>query len=926
MRYFASMFFRRHKLLKHICLSLFILLTTITILHKLEAHKNEQLQSYMNSLPSLMDNVLGTSTTGNSGTSGTSSSSYINTAYQSTNLNNIAPSKINTAKTIDIITHLKNLYRNTKFNKHNVETNIQSSAFEYPDITQRDLYELQMEKQNQETESVPQFLPSKDQKTYEFDIKRTLASYYQLIDSFPAIGELPFNWYDWRKNVGDNLNKYIETRDYLEKLSCSKLYNDQKEENKQLDHDKIRQYCKDIRSKEEMVMNIHPDLESDGIDVDYLYDHVSEKAMHILTSSYLYNGKMQPLSLTFLDSRNGDIKQYKTKFSTPFFQTRESDIVRNKLEKSGQAAQKKSTKKKVNNKFDTSSITNILDMAWNKMEYQDNEIKVGSTFDRFDTKFDPYRQESTENNKNVLPAHQEHFNAAKKFVDHPSTHKNTSEFRYFLEARDFDAHIYPQFFNYPLDHNVLTKGQSLHDLARVWFKFIEGTKQVSSWLAHGSLLAYVYNAEVFPWDDDHDVQLPINDLILLAEKFNQTLIVSENGSPMFFDVSPYILKGRHYSDEWYNHIDARLVDITSGYYIDITGVGYSNENNNINKNDHLRFVDEQKALDDKTMDNVLQFHKDHGIVNCKNKHFSLIDELVPTKKVLFGGVPAQVPHQSLPSLKSEYSLSKLLYAKTHDFRYHNYVPELRAWIPNSWTKQKFSTSYFERSQMGQTDVETLHENLLKTIKQNQEDKDYIEFFQDETLIYVLNLQHTTLNRLETMNIEMDYTKNLLEKETLIHDINHWPLVERSHRSRLIQQFHDNLFEKTFAALNITSFDEYNSLLLNISTVTGANDAVTMPVQSKGFQSKEQLMNFLKNSVIKDEIDHYIEIEKKFHITEDYDFVKSAETINYYKDETLPADLNTVLNKEVPKIYKLRNNKDDEERSEKPKPFVRDYNV
>ncbi|KAL6943228.1 hypothetical protein ACO0RG_002218 [Hanseniaspora osmophila] len=905
MRYFASMFFRRHKLLKHICLSLFILVTTIAVLHKLEAHKNEQLQSYMKNLPSLVDNVLGTS-----GSSSLDSSSLTPT-YQSKNINDIAPSKINSAKTGDIITHLKNLYRNTKFNKHNVESNIQSTAFEYPDIIQRDLY-YQQQQQTEESDSTKSLLPSKNKKTYGFDIKRTLASYYELIDADPSVEELPFNWYDWRKNVGDNLNKYIETKDYLEKLSCTKLYNDGKDEKKQMDHDQIRKYCADVRSKEEMIQNVHLDLESDGINVEYLYDHVSEKAMHILTSSYLYNGKMQPLSLTFLDSRNGDIKQYKTKLSTPFFQTSESDVIRNKLEKSD-----KSDKSDKSGEIPSSSITNILDLAWNKVKYHDNEIKVGSTFDRFDTKFDPNRKESTENNKNVLQVHQEHFNKAKSFVDHPSTNKNTSEFRYFLEARDFDAHIYPQFFNYPLDHNVLTKGQSLHDLARVWFKFIEGTKQASSWLAHGSLLAYVYNSESFPWDDDHDVQMPINDLILLAEKFNQTLIVSENGSPMFFDVSPYILKGRHYSDEWYNHIDARLVDITSGYYIDITGVGYSGENNNINKNDHLRFVDERKALDDKSITDVMQFHKDHGIVNCKNKHFSLIDELVPTKKILFGGVPAQVPHQSLPSLKSEYTLSKLLYAKTHDFRYHNYVPELRAWIPTSWTKQKFSTSYFERSQLGQTDVETLHENLLKTIKQNQEDKDYIEFYQDETLIYVLKLQHTTLNRLQTMNIEMDYTKNLLQKEQLIYDINHWPLVERSFRSRLIQQFHDNLFQKTLDHLSIGNFDEYNKLLLNISSETD---------QQKGFQSKEQMVNFLKNSVIKDEIDHYIEIEKKYHITENYDFIKSLETKNYYKDETVPSDLNTILNKEVPKIYKLRKDKDDEEKSEKPKPFVKDYNI
>ena len=118
-------------------------------------------------------------------------------------------------------------------------------------------------------------------------------------------------------------------------------------------------------------------------------------------------------------------------------------------------------------------------------------------------------------------------------------------------------------------------------------------------------------------------------------------------------------------------------------------------------------------------------------------------------------------------------------------------------------------------------------------------------------------------------------------------------------------------------MSIGNFDEYNKLLLNISSETD---------QQKGFQSKEQMVNFLKNSVIKDEIDHYIEIEKKYHITENYDFIKSLETKNYYKDETVPSDLNTILNKEVPKIYKLRKDKDDEEKSEKPKPFVKDYNI
>ena len=94
---------------------------------------------------------------------------------------------------------------------------------------------------------------------------------------------------------------------------------------------------------------------------------------------------------------------------------------------------------------------------------------------------------------------------------------------------------------------------------------------------HGPLLSWYWNGLLFPYDNDIDIQMPIDELVNLAKNYNQTLIVenpSEGYGKYLIEVNTYF-HNRGISAEQ-NHIDARFHDVDSGIYIDITALSSSN--------------------------------------------------------------------------------------------------------------------------------------------------------------------------------------------------------------------------------------------------------------------------------------------------------------------------------------------------------------
>ncbi|ODV62692.1 uncharacterized protein ASCRUDRAFT_122894 [Ascoidea rubescens DSM 1968] len=141
----------------------------------------------------------------------------------------------------------------------------------------------------------------------------------------------------------------------------------------------------------------------------------------------------------------------------------------------------------------------------------------------------------------------------------------------------------------------------LHRLMRVWFRLCLQFN-IPSWINHGSIIGWYFNGLSLPWDADIDVQVPIQSLYKLSKTINNTLIYDYTDFGTFevfsqekkldsnaefglrgfyFDVNENFLLRNQIGNPNVNNIDARLIDIESGVYIDITALtDFTSQTNN----------------------------------------------------------------------------------------------------------------------------------------------------------------------------------------------------------------------------------------------------------------------------------------------------------------------------------------------------------
>ncbi|CAI1518415.1 hypothetical protein SEUBUCD646_0J02550 [Saccharomyces eubayanus] len=174
--------------------------------------------------------------------------------------------------------------------------------------------------------------------------------------------------------------------------------------------------------------------------------------------------------------------------------------------------------------------------------------------------------------------------------------------KYFAEASEVadasaDGHHRDKRF-LSLGYNLLNDPQEfearLSSMIRTFQKFTKANGLIS-WLSHGTLYGYLYNGLKFPWDVDHDLQMPIKHLHYLSQYFNQSLILEdprEGNGRYLLDVGSSITVRTHGNGE--NNIDARFIDIDSGIYIDITGLSVSSD---AARKYMAKFVEEEESSD-----------------------------------------------------------------------------------------------------------------------------------------------------------------------------------------------------------------------------------------------------------------------------------------------------------------------------------------
>lgn len=238
--------------------------------------------------------------------------------------------------------------------------------------------------------------------------------------------------------------------------------------------------------------------------------------------------------------------------------------------------------------------------------------------------------------------------------------------------------------------------------------------------AHGSLLSWYFTSLSFPWDTDGDVQMPISDLAEFCLRYNNSMIVENpkyGMSKVYVDCSSTLThRGKENGS---NNIDARVIDVDSGLFVDITGLSVSGDGltlNNMKKIESWlpilmrksypykpenakkqnrqprRKILEVKKLQMKDSkpepieinyeeeEKFFKIHKENKIYNCRNEHYYTYDQLSPMRLSLFEGAQTFVPanKKSLRSiLETEYSTKSL---KNPAFDNWVFNKNLRMWV------------------------------------------------------------------------------------------------------------------------------------------------------------------------------------------------------------------------------------------------------
>lgn len=205
----------------------------------------------------------------------------------------------------------------------------------------------------------------------------------------------------------------------------------------------------------------------------------------------------------------------------------------------------------------------------------------------------------------------------------------------------------------------------IHRLSRTWLRFCL-ENEIKTFIAYGSMLGWIRNGLTLPWDGDIDVIVTMKSLNLLARNFNQTLIIDYNEKDGFqsamtgylLDINPAYYS--RYKGDGNNVIDGRLIDISTGVYLDITALAWTDDylkSIQIGTNKKLKkLIDKDYEMNqyfavegddvyyDTLMFELRKLQDDKQLIHCKNDNVYKISELSTMIPSYFEGVRAHFPH------------------------------------------------------------------------------------------------------------------------------------------------------------------------------------------------------------------------------------------------------------------------------------------
>lgn len=577
--------------------------------------------------------------------------------------------------------------------------------------------------------------------------------------------QIPFSWYDWSDY--QQYNRILALSDEVKsRVNCAVMYSPGFDKQLLLDieaeineplfqvnrHRYSEQYWYKVLARKAKFINL-VDYCSDGITSRFdLPVNIKKPQAHATPEQYEFQNKAfmmrsklhMPFSLTIL---NKDRSFFQVPISTDINPQNiiESELLAKFIE---------------NNKInedDQDLVFNHTILFDQFLESKFNEkykLKNPELTDRIhdellvhvkenDFIFDPLERIAYLEKEEHLTTHQRKYLESLKYsitVD-PLLQK-----KHFNEARDLllysksgshrDARFFYNSFNPDIDG--IEYQMKMNSLIRNFLKFTKANGLIT-WLSHGTLFSHLYNGLTFPWDDDFDLQMPIRHLNMLAEHFNQSLILEdprEGNGRFLLDVSSTITIRTNGNGN--NNIDARFIDVDSGIYIDITGLSVSSqytpkyaENyivdrpNDKSKSSELEYhnyepfkygfnqdnfddlstrVRNNEILSMEEKDTLLKLaasesqrkrknkrfvdeelsseqrftnHLEKKLYNCRNGHFISFDSLSPLYNSIYHGQSALIPRKPIQHLEHEYKLTKTYGFLT--FEGNIYLPGMKLW-------------------------------------------------------------------------------------------------------------------------------------------------------------------------------------------------------------------------------------------------------
>ncbi|SSD58730.1 uncharacterized protein SCODWIG_00491 [Saccharomycodes ludwigii] len=490
-----------------------------------------------------------------------------------------------------------------------------------------------------------------------------------------------------------------------------------------------------------------------------LYDKLRPEVYKLQARSYILNKVKPPLSLTFVHKTHNSYQVFLDQDTTVDKYGHRPNIIQSGLLNSTLERNKGSGLDfnkspadlfdKFVEKFEPLKITEISQDFKHSLE---NDILINLLPEDFEFNGPKKLEELLEaHEKNLLNKHQISYMESLNIS--LNTHYTMIP-KYFQECGNilqFDGvgrHFDKVFFNgedCKADKHIVQI--KLNNMIKTWLAFTKANGLVS-WLAHGTLYGYIYNGKNFHWDQDMDLQMPITHLHLLAEYFNQSLIMQdphEGSGRYLLDINTFLTHRNHGNGK--NNIDARFIDIDSGLYIDITGLSVSSDpvtnsykdyfNTEVIKHD----VHNLKYKDPNLLQNVTDFSGDEYLTflkslpeeyfadkdanflqnlgrtvkdensrnrkraspaseltwrenyninkilqlyNCRNGHFHNFHEISPLVNTFFHNSPALIPRLSIKLLRDEYKVPNS-YRLTL-YKQYTFLPEWDEWVPTESLK------------------------------------------------------------------------------------------------------------------------------------------------------------------------------------------------------------------------------------------------